>query len=122
MRILVLGGTVFLGRHIVEAALSREHEVAIFNRGKDNPDLYPEVEKLRGDRNADLSSLSGRSWDLVIDTSGQLPRQVQNSTRQLMDVAGHYTFVSSISAYADFSHPVTEDAPLAVLEDPDSDD
>ncbi len=70
----------------------------------------------------DLSALSGRSWDLVIDTSGQLPRQVQISTRQLMDVAQHYTFVSSISAYADFSRPVTEDAPLAVLEDPDGDD
>ena len=85
MRILVLGGTVFLGRHVVEAALARDHEVTLFNRGQDNPDLYPEIEKLRGDRNVDLAALSGRSWDVVIDTSGQLPRHVHSSTRQLME-------------------------------------
>jgi 2'-hydroxyisoflavone reductase len=118
VRILVLGGTIFLGRHVVEAALARHHEVTLFNRGQDNPDLYPEAEKLLGDRNQDLAALQGRSFDLVIDTSGQLPRQVQSSAGLLSTAAEHYTFVSSISVYSDFSRPVDESASVIVLEDP----
>ena len=122
MRILILGGSVFLGRHVVEAALVRNHEVTLFNRGQDNPQLYPDIEKVRGDRNKDLAELRGRSWDVVIDTSGQLPRQVRTSTELLRDAVEHYTFVSSISAYADFSRPVDESMPVAVLEDPANED
>ena len=122
MRILVLGGTSFLGRHVVEAALVGHHEVTLFNRGLTNVDLYPETEKLHGDRGGDLAALSGRTFDVVIDTSGQLPRQVKASAGLLADRVSHYTFVSSISVYADFSRPVEEGAPVATLEDPDSED
>ena len=74
MQILILGGTVFLGRHLVEAALARGHDVTLFNRGQHNPELFPQVEKLRGDRDGDLAALAGRRFDAAIDTSGYLPR------------------------------------------------
>jgi 2'-hydroxyisoflavone reductase len=122
MRILILGGSIFLGRHLVEAAGARNHEVTLFNRGQDNPQLYPEIEKLQGDRNGDLGALQGRNWDVVIDTSGQLPGQVRASVDLLKDAVEHYTFVSSISAYADFSRPVDESMPVAVLKDPTDED
>jgi 2'-hydroxyisoflavone reductase len=122
VRILVLGGTIFLGRHVVEAALARHHEVTLFNRGQDNPDLYPEAEKLLGDRDQDLATLQGRSFDLVIDTSGQGPRQVEASAGLLSNAAAHYTFVSSISVYSDFSQPIDESAPVIVLADPSATD
>jgi 2'-hydroxyisoflavone reductase len=122
VRILVLGGTSFLGRHVVEAALAGHHEVTLFNRGLTNPDLYPETEKLHGDRAGDLAILAGRTFDVVIDTSGQLPRHVKASAGLLAEMVSHYTFVSSISAYADFSRPVDESAPVAILEDPDTED
>src|SRR5919206_582743 len=79
MKLLIIGGTVFLGRHLAEAALARGHAVTLFNRGRHNPDLFPEVEKLRGDRTSDLSALQGRSWDAVIDTCGYVPREVRAS-------------------------------------------
>jgi 2'-hydroxyisoflavone reductase len=122
MRILILGGSIFLGRHLVEAAGARNHEVTLFNRGQDNPQLYPEIEKLYGDRNGDLEALRGRTWDVAIDTSGQLPIQVRASVDLLKDTVEHYTFVSSISAYADFSRPVDESMPVAVLKDPSDED
>src|SRR5215469_12604213 len=122
MRILILGGSIFLGRHLVEAAAAHNHEVTLFNRGQDNPELYPEVEKLRGDRNADLEALRGRSWDVALDTSGQLPSQVRASMDLLKHAVEHYTFVSSISAYADFSRPVDESMPVAELKDSSDDD
>lgn len=119
MNLLILGGTVFLGRHTVEAALARGHEVTLFNRGQHNPDLFPDVEKLRGDRDGDLSALHGRRWDAVIDPSGYVPRIVGDSARLLADAVEHYTFISSISAYAGFAEPgQTEDAPLATMDDP----
>jgi 2'-hydroxyisoflavone reductase len=99
MRLLVLGGTKFLGRAVVEAALERGHEVTLFNRGRTNAGLYPEVERLRGDRDGDLSALEGRSWDAVVDTSGYVPRVVRASVELLQARAEHYTFVSSISVY-----------------------
>ena len=119
MKLLILGGTVFLGRHLVEAALARGHAVTLFNRGQHNPELYPEVEKLRGDRNGDLEALRGRHWDAVIDTSGYVPRVVQASAELLADAVDHYTFISSISVYADFSVPnLDESAPVGTLADP----
>lgn len=115
--LLVLGGTKFLGRAVVEAALAGGHEVTTFTRGKTNPELFPEVEELHGDRDGGLGALEGRSWDAVIDTSGQIPRVVRASAELLEPNVGHYTFTSSISVYADLSEPPREDAALATLED-----
>src|SRR5437868_844476 len=74
MRVLILGGTAFVGRHVVEVALARHHEVTLFNRGRRNPDVFPELERLRGERPNDLAALRGRQWDVAIDTSGYTPR------------------------------------------------
>jgi 2'-hydroxyisoflavone reductase len=116
MHILVLGGTLFLGRHVVDEALERGHQVTLFNRGQTRPDLFPDVEKLRGDRDGDLGALEGRDFDAVVDTSGRVPRLVAETLDALGDV-GHYTFVSSISVYADLSTPPTESSPLAQLKE-----
>ena len=119
MKLLILGGTVFLGRHLVEAALARGHEVTLFNRGQHNPELFPDVEKLRGNRDGDLSALVGRRWDAVIDPSGYVPRLVRASAELLADAVEHYTFVSSLSVYASSADAnQTEDAPLATMDDP----
>lgn len=107
MHILVLGGTQFLGRHTVDVALARGHDVTTFNRGQTRPELHTGVEKLHGDRRGDLSSLHGRSFDAVVDTSGYVPDAVARTIDALGDV-GHYTFVSTISVYADVSTPPTE--------------
>jgi 2'-hydroxyisoflavone reductase len=120
MQILVLGGTQFLGRHAVDVALERGHEVTLFNRGRTSPELFPTVEKLRGDRDGDLTALLGRSFDAVIDTSGYVPRIVSATLDALGDV-GHYTFVSSISVYADVSTPPTEESPVEQLSEPTED-
>jgi 2'-hydroxyisoflavone reductase len=120
VRLLVLGGTAFLGRALVAAALERGHEVTLFNRGRTNPELFPEAERLRGDRNEDLSALEGRDWDAVVDVATFLPRAVRLATETLRDRVDRYVFVSSISAYADFSTPASEDSPLAQLENPES--
>ncbi len=119
MDILIIGGTVFLGRHLVPAALARGHRVTLFNRGQHNADLFPEVEKLRGDRNRDLAVLAGRRWDACVDTCGYLPRQVRASAEALAGAVDHYTFVSSISVYADSAEPsLDESAPVGRLDDP----
>jgi 2'-hydroxyisoflavone reductase len=120
MRMLVLGGTQFLGRHIVETALAHGHEVTLFNRGQTRPDLFEEVEKLRGDRDGNLAALRGRSFDAVVDTSGYVPRIVGETLAALGDV-GHYTFVSSISVYASLATPPTEQSPVAQLTEPTED-
>ncbi|HSL64678.1 MAG TPA: NAD-dependent epimerase/dehydratase family protein [Gaiellaceae bacterium] len=98
MRLLVLGGTKFLGRAVVEEALARGHEVTTFTRGETNPELFPEAERLRGDRDGDLTALEGRRWDAVVDTSGYVPRVVRASA-ELLRESGFYVFVSSISVY-----------------------
>jgi 2'-hydroxyisoflavone reductase len=116
MQILILGGTQFLGRHTVDAALERGHEVTLFNRGRTRPELFPELEQLRGDRDGDVAALDGRTFDAVVDTSGYVPRIVRATLDALGDV-GHYTFVSSISVYADHSQPADEDAALAQLQE-----
>src|SRR2546423_4710557 len=117
MKLLVLGGTKFLGRHLVEAALARGDEVTLFNRGQHNPEIFPEVEKLRGDRDGGLDALRGRRWDAVVDTSGYVPRVVRASAEFLAGAVGLYVFVSSVSVYADFSRPTDEGSPTATLED-----
>ena len=119
MKLLILGGTVFLGRHLVDAALARGHELTLFNRGQHNPELYPEVEKLRGDRDGNLTALAGRRWDAVIDTSGYVPRIVRASADLLAPNVGHYTFISSLSVYGEMRTPgMDESAPVATIEDP----
>jgi len=118
MKILVLGGTVFLGRHFVEAALKQGHELTLFNRGKHNPDLFPELETLIGDRDGNLDALDGRHWDAVLDTSGNIPRLVKASAEMLAGSTGHYTFISSISVYdLDKSADIDETSAVIKLED-----
>jgi 2'-hydroxyisoflavone reductase len=119
MRILILGGTVFLGYHLVASAMSKGHEVTIFTRGISNSDVYPEVDHLVGNRDGDLDALRGKQWDAVIDTSGYVPRVVEDSVELLRDAVDHYTFISSISVYDDFSSPdIDETAAVAQLKDP----
>ena len=115
MRLLVLGGTKFLGRAAVEAALARGHEVTLFNRGETNPELFPEAEKLRGDRTAGLAELRSREWDAVIDPSGYVPAVVRDSAESLAGAIGHYLFISSISVYASLAASNDESSPLAEL-------
>src|SRR6266850_106273 len=116
MKLLILGGTRFVGRHLVTAALARNHEITLFNRGHHpSPDL-PGVETIYGDRNSDLAKLEGRRWDAVIDTCGYLPRTVKASADILSDSVDAYVFISSQSVYADVSVPgVNESAPIKVL-------
>jgi 2'-hydroxyisoflavone reductase len=120
MHLLVLGGTRFLGRHVVERALARGHEVALFNRGQTRPELFPNVEQVHGDRDGGLEALQGRAFDAVVDTSGYVPRIVRQTIEALGDV-GHYTFVSSVSVYADLSTPPDETSPVAELDEPTED-
>lgn len=120
MRLLVLGGTKFLGRGVVETALARGHEVTLFNRGRTNPELFPEAERIRGDREQDLGALRGRRWDAAIDMATFLPRVVRLSVGELRDAVARYMFVSSISVYADMSVPPVEGGRVAVPTDPDS--
>lgn len=101
MKLLILGGTVFLGKHLVEAARARGHELTLFNRGRSRPDAFSDVTQLHGDRATDLNLLAGQTWDAVIDTSGYIPRIVRASAEALQALAPHYTFISSISVYAD---------------------
>jgi 2'-hydroxyisoflavone reductase len=113
MRILILGGTRFVGRHLTEAALAAGHRVTLFNRGETNPDLFPEAEHLRGDRGRDLSALQGRRWNVAIDVNGYLPKEVRASARLLAGAVESYVYVSTISVYADFKTPgLREDSPL----------
>jgi len=112
MKLLIIGGTVFVGRALVEAAKPRGHEITLFNRGEHNPEIFPDVEKLRGDRDGGLDALRGREWDAVIDTCGCFPRVVRQSVRALSDAVRHYTFISSISVYGDFREPWDENGPL----------
>lgn len=118
MDILILGGTVFLGRHLVEVATQRGHHVSLFNRGLTNPDLFPELEHMRGDRDGELEVLLGRQWDAAIDTSGYLPRVVRLSAEFLSQSVQHYTFISTISVYKDFDTTgMDEQAAVGIMED-----
>ncbi|HEU5033416.1 MAG TPA: NAD-dependent epimerase/dehydratase family protein [Mycobacteriales bacterium] len=101
MRILVIGGSSFVGRHIVQHALDRGHEVTLFNRGQTDPGAFPAAEHLTGDRNSDLSALDGRSWDATVDVCAYVPRQVRTLLETLGTRGGHYTFISTVSVYGD---------------------
>jgi nucleoside-diphosphate-sugar epimerase len=116
MRILILGGTVFLGRALGAAALESGHSVTLLNRGTRRVDFGSPVEQLRGDRGSDLDVLEGREWDAVIDTSGYVPSAVRRSADALAAAAGHYTFVSSLSVNRlDTDERVDERTPLVEL-------
>jgi 2'-hydroxyisoflavone reductase len=119
LRVLILGGTGFIGPHFVDVLTSAGHQISLFNRGKRDPSVKPGIEQLLGDRNGPVDSLKGHDWDVVIDNSGYKPKQVRLSGETLEGHVGHYIFVSSISVYADFKTPgMDENAPLATLEDP----
>jgi 2'-hydroxyisoflavone reductase len=114
MKILIIGGTRFIGRYLVTAAQAREHEVTLFNRGRHSPETN--IETIHGDRHTDIAKLRGRRWDAVIDTCGMLPNAVRNATEVLSDSVERYVFISTQNVYADVSTPgVTEDSPLATL-------
>jgi 2'-hydroxyisoflavone reductase len=117
LKILILGGTRFIGPHVVEVAQARGHEVTLFNRGKTNVDRVKNVEVLHGDRNGQLDALKGRQWDAVLDTSAFVPRIVDLSAGLLKDSVQHYVYVSSISAYASFSIANDETSPVGKLQD-----
>jgi 2'-hydroxyisoflavone reductase len=112
VKLLVLGGTVFVGRHVVDAALAHGHEVTLFNRGRQNAHLFPALEKLRGDRDGDLSALRGRRFDAVIDLSGYTAAQVDATARALDPP--YYLFVSTITVHRAYppGRAYDEDAPL----------
>jgi len=117
LRILILGGTGFLGPHMVREALKRGHDVTLFNRGRTNNALFPDLETLIGDRNNGLDALHGHNWDVVIDNSGYVPRHVRDSARLLAPVTSHYIYTSTVSAYASLAKPINENAPLAKIAD-----
>jgi nucleoside-diphosphate-sugar epimerase len=121
LRLLLVGGPKFVGFSLIEAALARGHEIATFNRGQTYAERFPEVEKLHGDRDGDLSALEGRTWDAVLDTSGYVPRHVRGTAQLLAGAAGRYLFVSSISYYADYREPRVENDPAAQLGDKPAD-
>ncbi len=119
LKILILGGTGFIGPHIVNAAIARNHSVTLFNRGKSDPDLFAGVETIIGDRNDNIEGLKGREWDIVIDNSANLPRWVRATGELLSDHVGAYLFTSSVSVYSDYATVGQhESAPTIVLDDP----
>jgi 2'-hydroxyisoflavone reductase len=121
MRILIVGGTAFVGRHIAQAALDDGHDVTLFHRGKTGEGLFKEATHLLGDRDDDLSGLAGRSFDATIDTCGYFPRQVRSLAAALNGSGGRYVFISSVSAYsAAVPWNYSESAPLAEVSDEDA--
>jgi 2'-hydroxyisoflavone reductase len=111
-RILVLGGTGFVGPAIVNAARARGHTLTLFNRGKTNPTLFADVERILGDRRTDLDRLRGREWDAVIDTWVMLPKSVHAAAELLKDHVGQYLYVSTISVYKLGREPIDESSPV----------
>ena len=123
LKILILGGTGFIGPHQVECAIGRGHQVTLFNRGKTSPKLFPQVQKLRGDRDSDLKALETGEWDAVIDNSGGLPRWVRQSGELLRGRVKHYLYISTISVYADHSElGQKENGKVLSLADPKTED
>ncbi len=121
-KVLILGGTGFIGPHFVDALSANKHAITLFNRGKRDPGTRAGIEQLIGDRDGDLESLEGREWDVVIDNSGYTPRQVRATAELLKGHVGQYIFISSVAVYADFKKPgIAEDYPLAQLKDPTTD-
>jgi 2'-hydroxyisoflavone reductase len=119
LRVLMLGGTGFIGPHTIEALRRGGHQITLFNNDKESAKKFPEMESLFGDRDGKIEALNGRDWDVVIDNSGYVTRHVKLTADALKDRVGHYIFISSISAYADLTKPgIDEDYPLATLKDP----
>jgi 2'-hydroxyisoflavone reductase len=114
MRILVIGGSSFVGRHFVQSAIDRGHEITLFNRGQTDPEAFPGAQHITGDRNGDLSELAGLSWDATVDVCAYVPAQVRRLLETLGDRSGHYTFISTISVYGqvDVESGFDETAPL----------
>jgi 2'-hydroxyisoflavone reductase len=120
-KVLILGGTGFIGPHFIDALTAGGHKITLFNRGKRDPEVRPGIEQLLGDRNGEISSLKGRDWDVVIDNSGYTPSQVKSTAELLKDHVKRYIFISSIAVYADFAKAgVDEDYKLVVLKDPNT--
>jgi 2'-hydroxyisoflavone reductase len=118
MRILIIGGTRFVGRHLVDAALERGHEVTLFNRGKSNPGLFRQLEIIIGDRERDLDQLNSRIWDAVIDVAGYVPRIVRLSVDVLKENVSRYILISSISVYDNFRKiGMDESDPVGKIQD-----
>ncbi len=103
MKILLIGGTVFLGRAITDYALANGHEITLFNRGKTRPNVFTDVRQIHGDRDTEFNLIPDEKWDAVIDTCGYFPEQTELSAGALKDRAGTYIFFSSVSAYHDMS-------------------
>ena len=123
MNILILGGTRFIGRHIAQTLLNSGHRVTVLTRGQSSDDLPREIERLRGDRDegvAGLEALSGRAWDVCIDTCGYMPCQVRPSTAKLRSSVRRYVFMSAVRVYGDPAiRPVRETHPLVPPADPE---
>jgi 2'-hydroxyisoflavone reductase len=117
LRILMLGGTGYIGPHMVSEFLRRGHQVSLFNRGRTNEDLFPDLETLLGDRDGGLDVLKGKKWDAVVDNSGYVPRHVADSARLLASAVAHYLYISTISVYASFAVANDEDSPLGTMPD-----
>lgn len=122
MKILFLGGTGFIGPHMVRQAMYRGHQVTLFNRGRTNSDLFPGAETLIGDRDGQLDALRGGTWDAVIDNSGYVPRHVRDSATLLEQSVGRYLFTSTGSVYDFDQDELTEESPVLPLEEPGSED
>ncbi len=121
MKLLIVGGTRFLGRHLAAAALSAGHELTLLHRGRSNPGLFPAARHLIADRRADLSLLADGHWDAVIDTCAYVPREVHTLAAALAGRVRHYLLVSTVSVYRDIGPSgVDEDAPLSTLVDPNT--
>jgi 2'-hydroxyisoflavone reductase len=118
MQFLILGGTNFVGRHLAERAKADGHGVTLFNRGRTNPGIFEDVEEVHGDRDGGLDLLKGRTFDRVVDVSGYVPRIVRQSAELFQEATDHYTFISSVSVYADFTTTgIDEDSPVATMPD-----
>jgi 2'-hydroxyisoflavone reductase len=118
--LLILGGTRFLGPEVVDAAKRSGWKISLFNRGKSNPGMFPDLEHLPGDRNGDLKSLEGRSWDAVVDTSGYFPRQVKDSATLLAPRVAQYVYISSISVFKDLSRRGVDESGALATAEPDA--
>jgi 2'-hydroxyisoflavone reductase len=121
MRVLIIGGTAFVGRHIAQAAIDAGHEVSLFHRGQTGASLFPHATHLQGDRDEDLSALAGSRWDATIDVCAYFPRQVRSLAAALDGRGGRYVLISSVSAYGPaVPWNYAESAPLAEVSDPDA--
>jgi 2'-hydroxyisoflavone reductase len=117
LRILILGGTRFIGLHMTSLALERGHTLTFFNRGKTHTDKFPEIERIKGDRNGEIDGLKDRDWDVVIDNSGYVPRHARATAELLAPRVRQYIFTSSISVYPSFAEPRDEKSPVGKLAD-----